>query len=422
VISVPFWYGKVAGTDLLGGQDEDKPGILLKVKADICQNLTVYVEKYEEEFQPFIGEFMKAVWNLLTKIDPSQPKYDSLLARGMQMLTMISKGVAHEQLSAKDSLTQICERLVIPNMRFRDNDEINFEENPTEYIRADLEDSNLLTSRSSAAQLVQGLRRHNEANVTQIFASYVMNLLNSYASNPSEKWSDKDVAFHLISALAISGSTRMEGTTSVNEHVPIGEFFNGQVLTELKAYPNNHAVIQADSLKFICSFRSLLPANAFPSIIEAAVKMISSPVIVVASYAAACIERLLTVKEANRSPRFGAEALEPFILSIFTAAFGRLAKADCQNNEYLMRLIMRVLDVSKGRVASASQQIMSELVAIIERIVKAPTIPAFDHYVFESVACLCSCLYDKDPAMVAQFEAMILPTMTGILQNDTASK
>lgn len=337
------------------------------------------------------------------------------------MLTTVSKGTSHKILENNETLKQICEKIIIPNLMFRENDEINFEEEYNEYIQTDLEDSNQLTRRSSACDLVQGLRKHNEKDVTDIFGQYVMNLLGQYDSNKKENWKQKDVAFNLISALTISGGTRALGITNVNTLVPIIDFFKSSVVPELQSYPDNHPVVQADTLKFIITFRNQISKEFYAPIFQCVLKMLDSSEYIVCTYAASCLERLLTVREGN-ALKFTANDLKPFINGILQISFDKLSKEKTQNNDYIMRLVMRVLSVGKGDMIELANPIMEKLQAIIMRIAKNPTIPAFDHYVFESVACLCSCLHAKDPSLVAQFEAKILPTMSTILQTDTASK
>mmetsp|Transcript_41152 Transcript_41152/g.63408 ORF Transcript_41152/g.63408 Transcript_41152/m.63408 type:complete len:458 (-) Transcript_41152:92-1465(-) len=148
--------------------------------------------------------------------------------------------------------------------------------------------------------------------------------------------------------------------------------------------------------------------------------MLASKEVVVCTYAAACLERLLMVKDGTAS-RFTAADLKGFTNEILKTCFGKLAEEKTQNNEYIIGLVIRVLSVSKADAVELAGPIMEELQKIIVRIAKNPTIPAFDHNVFEAVACLCSCLHAKDPSLVAQFEARILPTLSSILQSDTAN-
>ena len=49
------------------GSDADKAGSVDRVKAAICDNVNLYIEKNEEEFQRFLQTFVQDVWTLLTK-------------------------------------------------------------------------------------------------------------------------------------------------------------------------------------------------------------------------------------------------------------------------------------------------------------------------------------------------------------------
>jgi hypothetical protein len=52
------------------------PSLLTKVKTLILEILNVYIEKYEE-FGPFVDEFAKNVWSMLTQTG-LELKYDSV--------------------------------------------------------------------------------------------------------------------------------------------------------------------------------------------------------------------------------------------------------------------------------------------------------------------------------------------------------
>ena len=56
-------------------KDEEGPGILEQLKAQVCNNITLYAEKYDEEFQPYLPLFVTSVWNLLVTTN-HDPKYD----------------------------------------------------------------------------------------------------------------------------------------------------------------------------------------------------------------------------------------------------------------------------------------------------------------------------------------------------------
>ncbi len=63
---------------LVGSPDDEKASLLDKVQTCICLNINLYLEKYEEEFSPFLSEFLTDVWTLLVNKTNSAPKYDGV--------------------------------------------------------------------------------------------------------------------------------------------------------------------------------------------------------------------------------------------------------------------------------------------------------------------------------------------------------
>jgi len=58
-------------------QDREEPGLLEEVKAQICDNITMYAQKYDEEFSSHLPGFVTTVWNLLINTG-SHVKYDQV--------------------------------------------------------------------------------------------------------------------------------------------------------------------------------------------------------------------------------------------------------------------------------------------------------------------------------------------------------
>ena len=56
-------------------QDEEEAGLLEQVKSQICDNIAMYAQKYDEEFASHLPTFVTAVWNLLISTG-HQVKYD----------------------------------------------------------------------------------------------------------------------------------------------------------------------------------------------------------------------------------------------------------------------------------------------------------------------------------------------------------
>ena len=185
-----------------------------------------------------------------------------LVSNAIQFLASVCERPHYKDLFSEPKILQsICENVVVPNMMFRDTDEELFEDNPEEYIRKDIEGSDIDTRRRSACDLVRGLCKFYEQAVTDIFSAYVSNMLQQYSHDPAKNWKSKDAAIYIVTSLAAKKSTSKHGTTETSELVNIADFFNSQIASDL-ASPNvdEYPVLKADAVKYIITFRSVVGA------------------------------------------------------------------------------------------------------------------------------------------------------------------
>ncbi|XP_023973883.3 exportin-2-like, partial [Physeter macrocephalus] len=216
-------------------EDEEEAGLLELLKSQICDNAALYAQKYDEEFQRYLPRFVTAIWNLLVTTG-QEVKYDLLVSNAIQFLASVCERPHYKNLfEDQNTLTSICEKVIVPNMEFRAADEEAFEDNSEEYIRRDLEGSDIDTRRRAACDLVRGLCKFFEGPVTGIFSGYVNSMLQEYAKNPSVNWKHKDAAIYLVTSLASKAQTQKHGITQANELVNLTEFFVNHILPDLKA-------------------------------------------------------------------------------------------------------------------------------------------------------------------------------------------
>lgn len=149
-------------------------------------------------------------------------------------------------------------------MMFREADEELFEDNPEEYIRKDIEGSDIDTRRRAACDLVRGLCKFYEQVVTNIFSQYVNHMLAQYAENPNANWKSKDTAIYIVTSLAAKKSTSKHGTTETNQLVNLVDFFRSQIEPDLSsANIDEHPVLKADAIKYIITFRNVVSVYVF---------------------------------------------------------------------------------------------------------------------------------------------------------------
>ncbi|KAF5399333.1 Importin alpha re-exporter [Paragonimus heterotremus] len=394
--------------------------IVEQVKSQVCDNISLYASKYEVEFSPYLTGFVTDVWELLIATD-GQAKYDVLIGNAIEFLSCVINRPQHRHLfESAETLQKLCEKVVLPNMQFRDTDEELFSNNPEEYLRLDLDGSDTHTRRRAACHLVHALCQAFEGPVVTNFSTYIEHLLNEYSSkSDGSAWLSKDAALLLVTSVAARGKTEKLGVTVSTKLVDIPTFYESHVLPELED-PNVDGlpVIKADCMRYAIAFRSLLPPLALIRLINLTPLLLTASAPVVHSYAAALLDKLLSVKRVD-------SALEPVVTKeqiidpqLLLQRLLSLVLSDSTENVYVMRALMRTCCCLQERCLPSMNSLVSTLISKLSQVAKNPCNPNFNHYLLETI-CLCiqtTCAADSHS--VVHFESALFPIFQEILQND----
>ncbi|KAK2157652.1 hypothetical protein LSH36_187g00016 [Paralvinella palmiformis] len=404
---------------LLQTQDEDEPGLLEQVKSQICDNIAMYAQKYDEEFQQHLPIFVTDVWNLLINTGPSV-KYDLLVSNAIQFLASVAERPGYKHLFEDPStLASICEKVIVPNMEFRDADEEAFSDNPEEYIRRDIEGSDIDTRRRAACDLVRALCKSFEGPVIENFSRYVQAMLQEYTKNPAQNWKNKDAAIYLVTSLAAKGQTQKQGVTKTSELVNILDFFNGHIAPDLQSPNiNEQPVLKADAIKYVMVFRNQLPHEVLVVAMPLLVHFLTATSHVVHSYSACAIEKLMTVKSADGQPALKKADLASCSEALLTNLFNAMTLPGSEENEYIMKAIMRTFSLLQEGIIPYVATLVTRLTEKLVQVSKNPSKPHFNHYLFESVCIAIRNTCKVNPAAVTSFEEGLFPPFQDILQQD----
>lgn len=392
----------------------DGLAVVDELRAAVCENINLYMEKNEEEFQGYLNDFASAVWSLLGNVSQASSR-DQLAITAIKFLTTVSTSVHHALFEGEGVIPQICQTIVIPNVRLRDEDEELFEMNYVEFIRRDMEGSDLDTRRRIACELLKGIATNYKKQVTDLVSVQIQNLLSSFAANPSANWKDKDCAIYLVVSLA----TKKAGGTSVStDLVDVQSFFGSVIVPELQSQDvNGFPMLKAGALKFFTMFRNHIPKHVAGQLFPDLIRFLGAESNVVHSYAASCIEKLLLVKDEGGRARYSSADISPILLSLMTNLFNAMKFPESEENHYAMKCIMRVLgmaDISR-EIAGAC---IAGLTSILSEVCRNPKNPIFNHYLFESVAILIKRACEKDSSLISAFETSLFPSLQMILTND----
>ena len=403
--------------------DEENPSPLERVQTAIFENIGMYVAKYATEFQPFLSPFLQAAFTLLVQGSKSPfVRYDELVNSGMRFVSYVVLSPDNASLFAQEqTMRAIFEQIIIPNLAIRQTDIESFEDNPIEYLRRDIEGSDAETRRRIACDLIEKLCRNFDQAVTSLCVGYIEQLLQKHQANPQGEWLAKDAASTLVIAISVRASTQREGATKVKDVGTILQFLRTHVLPELnqQLIKTTSPILLADAIKYVAVFRQFIPKEeVLQQVLPLLVTALDAKSVVVHTYAAAAIDGLLSIREPQppRDSRYKKHDIAGFAQPILIKLFTLIEAGGNNYNEYLMKCVVRVINVSREDVGPVVPQILAQLSGILARVASNPSNPIFNHFLFESIAALLKFGYESQKCTVEQLEAAVNPAFEFILQ------
>ncbi|KAI4338364.1 hypothetical protein MLD38_023434 [Melastoma candidum] len=177
--------------------------------------------------------------------------------------------------------------------------------------------------------------------------------------------------------------------------------------------------LKAGALKFFTLFRHQIPKDVVLQFIPDLVRFLTAASCVVHSHAANCIEKLLLVKDEGGKARCNSLDITPVLPAMMTNLFAALAIAESEENQYVMKCIMRVLGLADITAQIAAPSIAG-LTSILSEVCKNLKNPVFNHYLFESVAVLVRRACEAEGSLISSFEGSLFPSLQTILANNVA--
>ncbi|KAI6351579.1 hypothetical protein MCOR25_009849 [Pyricularia grisea] len=398
---------------LLDGDDEEETVIEL-VKSDICSVLTLYFSKFDDDFGNTAQEFIPAVWHLLSSIG-MEKRYDGLVSKALQFLTTVAGNPRHApHFNSEAVIKEIVEKVVLPNISLRESDIELFEDEPIEFIRRDLEGSDSDSRRRAATDFLRRLQENDDKLVTEVVGQYI----NHYLGQAD--WKSKDTAVYLYLSIAAKGAvTAARGVQTVNPHVNVVDFFQQHIAGDLIKDEGVEPISKVNAIKYLHNFRSQLTKEQWSGAIQPLIVNMASSNYVVYTYAVITVERVLFLTNEQGEHLFTRADIEPLAKDLLEHLFNLVEKdrspAKMQENEFLMRCIMRVLIVIKDGAVPLLDSVLDRLIAITNVIKQNPSNPRFYYYHFEAVGALIRYCAATD---ASKLEAKLWEPLSSILNED----
>lgn len=116
--------------------------------------------------------------------------------------------------------------------------------------------------------------------------------------------------------------------------------------------------------------------------------------------------------------RITQQMLAPHASDLLTGLFAALQKPNSNENEYVMKAIMRSFNTLNELTMSYMAVALPRLTEILTLVSKNPSKPHFNHYLFETLSLAVKIVCKVEPNAVASFEEALFPVFQHILQED----
>jgi exportin-2 (importin alpha re-exporter) len=407
---------------ILDTDDDTEPSVVDTVKADICEALQLYTIKFDEDFGKYSQPFISTTWELLSATGP-ETKYDGVVSKALHFLTAIAGSHEHANIfNDGNALSQVIEKVVLPNVALRESDLEMFEDEPIEFIRRDLEGSDTDSRRRSATDFLKKLQEKFEALVTNVVTRYI----DHYLEQGRTDWKAKDTAIYLFLSIAVKGAvTSAQGVKTVNPLVDVVQWFEQNIWSDLQSETGVEPIAKVDAIKYLHTFRSQLTKQQWMQCFQPLIRNMASNNYVVYTYAAITVERVLFLADDSGKHMFPREDIEPFAKDLLEHLFHLIemekTPAKLQENEFLMRCVMRILIVIKNGATPNLNTVVTHLIAITNLIKQNPSNPRFYYYHFEALGALVRSVHtrgSKSIGPVADNSQVLLRNQCRSLQPD----
>ncbi|KAH0483219.1 MAG: uncharacterized protein KVP18_001013 [Porospora cf. gigantea A] len=390
-------------------------GLEEKLYLQVLQNITLYANCYQEQLDPFLFDSVRATMDFLSHLTDDRV-HDSVACSGLQLLS----SVALTRWQSGDPFQNV-EQLfgfIFRNACLRDSDFEEFKLDPLDFVKWDYENADSGSRRGAVLTLVKNLNKHDAR--TKELESFVSKLL--CGESPLNYDVKKDAAATLITAMAVKTENRA-GVVETYPSVDLLNAFKTVLLDDFVAPDvNAKLVVKAAGLKFLSTFRNQLPDAVIAELLPHVLKHIDSQCVVVHTYAAWCLQRILTAREpvlVENVKVYSGRLRFTNVPQLIQVVPRLLALVDASNladdNVLVARAFLTVLKALPN-LLDCLLSVLEKMVGVVNSRLQSNGDPHFIHYVFETVSFLVQKACDQ-PALSQQVESTVLCTLTRIILN-----
>lgn len=161
-------------------------------------------------------------------------------------------------------------------------------------------------------------------------------------------------------------------------------YFESLVIPELQVGPQNDInslpIVKATCIKFVYMFRNQIPPSHVTTFVDLFANYLKAESRVVQSYAAACIDKLLTHKDESGKTILNASNVDA---NLVTKLLQHICELLNENKDlYAIRALLRVIQLSQQNLASFAPTLGNVLATFITEVAREQATEATPNYIY----------------------------------------
>ncbi|KAL0218066.1 hypothetical protein RCL1_008914 [Eukaryota sp. TZLM3-RCL] len=396
--------------DLPLSDRSSSPSMNTKMKQRVAEILTILGSKQESFFEPYLDTFLSDIFGLLSSLSDA-PRFDGLAISGTLFLDAIARSTSKSKFNSEGVIRAVFESVISPLLTYRNEDLELIEDDPRQFMLTDLETGvigEVATRRGAATELVRALTCNFSATVLAVSQSIISSLITS------SDWSKLVSGYLMILAMGIKSESPSKGATELTVGIDLVSFFQNNVVKFLKSDGIPDLLITT-SIRFLISIRLLIEPTQLISMIPILIGFLNHKSFVVHTYAAWALDKIFNSTNISAQV-FNSNEQVSFIL---TALFNCFNFNFSELNEFVMKTIVTVVQkIDPKFLMSFASQGVNNLLKYLESVVKNPTNPAFNYWLFECIAAFISSLTSIDLSLLSSFESALFTPLSIVLSRD----
>lgn len=173
----------------------------IALKTKTLKSINLYFSNYFDDITDYYTQFYPLIWDL----NFLAQKSDSYSRFTKELLQFYGSNIQYQRIKnlKPEDINTMIQNLILPNLKMSDNEKEEFEDNPVNFLKSELQEADLESNKYYAINLLKSLINLYSDLINAYINPTIGAMLNQYYTSKDKNWNDKITAINLMFATYI---------------------------------------------------------------------------------------------------------------------------------------------------------------------------------------------------------------------------